>query len=82
MQNLNEHPFSKKRIEVSSSLHDMLMQAPALAKKEKRQTGFFAIVTILCLTLNLLYFNSRQEKLAKEELLETQYANFGSNLSI
>lgn len=70
------------QIEVSPLLHEKLMQAPIQAKRLKRRNTIFTLATIVCVLLNLVYFSSRQEKLAEEQLLETQYANFGSNLSI
>jgi len=79
---MNEHPFHKQKLEVSSALHEKLMQAPILAKKATRRTTIFVVATIICVTTNVLYFSSRQEKLTEEQLLETHYANFGSNLSI
>lgn len=82
MKNSNGHPFQTPQIEVSPLLHEKLMLAPIQAKRLKRRNTIFTLATIVCVLLNLVYFSSRQEKLAEEQLLETQYANFGSNLSI
>ena len=82
MSQINKHPFSLHRIEVSPSLHAKIMQTPLIDKKLKRQTAFLTIVTVLSLTFSLFYFQTQQDKLTEEQLLETQYANFGSNLSI
>ncbi len=82
MNNSNEHFFPMEQIEVSPSLHEKLLQAPQQAKRLKRRTTTFIIATFVCVMLNLAFFSAQQEKLAEEQLLETQYANFGSNLSI
>lgn len=79
---INEHPFRQQKLEVSSSLHEKLMQAPMHAKKLKRRTTFFTLATIVCVVVNLSYLSVQQDKLTEEQLLETHYANFGSNLSI
>lgn len=79
---MNEHPFHKQKLEVSNTLHDKLMQAPMHAKKLKRRNTLFTLATIVCVVANLSYLSLRQEKLTEEQLLETQYANFGFNLSI
>lgn len=79
---MNEHPFHRQKLEVSSTLHEKLMQAPILAKKATRRTTIFTVATIVCVVVNLSYLSVRQEKLTEEQLLESQYANFGFNLSI
>lgn len=70
------------QLEVSPSLHEKLMQTPIQAKRIIRRNTIFMLATIVCVLLNLTYFNAREEKVVEEQLLESQYANFGSNLSI
>jgi hypothetical protein len=52
------------------------------AKKLKRRNTIFTLATIVCVVVNISYLSIRQENLTEEQLLETHYANFGSNLSI
>ena len=69
-------------LEVSSSLHDKLMKSPVFAQKMKFRTLTVSIITTLLILINLFYFMSNQDNLAENQILETQYANFGSDLSI
>lgn len=69
-------------LEVSSSLHDKLMNSPVYAQKIKTRTLAVSIFTTLLILLNLIYYISNQENLADNQILESQYANFGSDLSI
>lgn len=82
MNHPNKHPFLTQEIDVSPSLHANLMRIPRTAKKLKRQSVIFTIVTIFCVTCSLVYVRSYQEKMIEEQLLETHYSNFGSTLSI
>ena len=69
-------------LEVSSSLHDKLMNSPVYAQKMKSRTLTVSIITTLLILINLFYYMSNQDNLAENQILETQYANFGSDLSI
>lgn len=69
-------------LEVSSSLHDKLMKSPVYAQKMKTRTLTVSVITTLLILLNLVYYMSNQKKLAEDHILESQYANFGSDLSI
>lgn len=69
-------------LEVSSSLHDKLMNSPVYAQKIKTRTLAVSIFTTLLILINLIYYISNQENLADNQILESQYANFGSDLSI
>jgi hypothetical protein len=69
-------------LEVSTSLHDRLMKTPVYAHKIKTRSLTLTILTTLLILINLFYFISKQEKLAEDQILESQYANFGSDLSI
>ncbi|MEN9988352.1 MAG: hypothetical protein RLZZ585_1391 [Bacteroidota bacterium] len=69
-------------IEVSSSLHDKLMKSPVHAQKIKTRTLTVSIITTLLILINLFYYMSNQENLAENQILESQYANFGSDLAI
>ena len=69
-------------LEVSTSLHDKLMKSPVYAQKMKSRTLPVNIITTLLILINLFYYMSNQENLAENQILETQYANFGSDLSI
>lgn len=69
-------------LEVSTSLHDKLMKSPVFAQKMKFRTLTVSIITTLLILINLFYFMSNQDNLAENQILETQYANFGSDLSI
>jgi hypothetical protein len=69
-------------LEVSTSLHDKLMKSPVYAQKMKFRTMTVSIITTLLILINLFYYMSNQENLAENQILETQYANFGSDLSI
>lgn len=69
-------------LEVSTSLHDRLMKSPVYAQKIKTRTLTLTILTTVLILINLVYFISNQENLAEDQILESQYANFGSDLSI
>jgi hypothetical protein len=69
-------------IEVSASLHDRLMKSPVYAQKIKTRTLTISILTTLLILINLFYFMANQENIAEDQILESQYANFGSDLSI
>ena len=69
-------------LEVSTSLHDKLMKSPVLAQKMKFRTLTVSIITTILILINLFYYMSNQDNLAENQILETQYANFGSDLSI
>ena len=69
-------------LEVSSSLHDKLMNSPVYAQKMKSRTLTVSIITTLMILINLFYYMSNQDNLAENQILESQYANFGSDLSI
>ena len=69
-------------LEVSTSLHDKLMKSPVFAQKMKFRTLTVSIITTILILINLFYYMSNQENLAENQILETQYANFGSDLSI
>lgn len=69
-------------LEVSASLHERLMKSPVFAQKIKTRTLTLTILTTLLILINLFYFISNQENLAEDQILESQYANFGSDLSI
>jgi hypothetical protein len=69
-------------LEVSASLHDRLMKSPVYAQKIKTRTLTLTILTTVLILINLVYFISNQENLAEDQILESQYANFGSDLSI
>jgi hypothetical protein len=69
-------------LEVSTSLHDKLMKSPVYAQKMKSRTLTVSIITTLLILINLFYYMSNQDNLAENQILETQYANFGSDLSI
>jgi hypothetical protein len=69
-------------LEVSASLHDRLMKSPVYAKKIKTRTLTISILTTLLILINLFYFFTNQQNLAEDQILESQYANFGSDLSI
>ncbi|MEN9971712.1 MAG: hypothetical protein RIS20_59 [Bacteroidota bacterium] len=69
-------------IEVSASLHDRLMKSPVYAQKIKTRTLTISILTTLLILINLFYFMANQENITEDQILESQYANFGSDLSI
>lgn len=69
-------------IEISHSLHENLLKSPFYIKRMKNRNVAFFICTLLLLILNFTIFFTSQEKFAEELILETQYANFGSDLSI
>ncbi len=69
-------------LEVSTSLHDKLMKSPVYAQKMKFRTMTVSIITTILILINLFYYMSNQDNLAENQILETQYANFGSDLSI
>ncbi len=69
-------------LEVSTSLHDKLMKSPVYAQKIKTRSLTVTIITTILILVNLFYFVSNQENLAEDQILESQYANFGSDLSI
>ena len=69
-------------LEVSSSLHDKLMKSPVYAHKMKTRTLTVSVITTLLILINLVYFMSNQKNFAEDQILESQYANFGSDLSI
>ena len=69
-------------LEVSTSLHDKLMKSPVYAQKMKTRNLTVSVITTLLIHLNLVYYMSNQENLAENQILESQYANFGSDLSI
>lgn len=69
-------------LEVSTSLHDKLMKSPVFAQKMKFRTLTVSIITTILILINLFYYMSNQDNLAENQILETQYANFGSDLSI
>ena len=69
-------------LEVSTSLHDKLMKSPVYAQKMKSRTLTVSIITTLLILINLFYYMSNQDNLAENQILESQYANFGSDLSI
>ncbi len=69
-------------LEVSSSLHEKLMKSPVYAQKMKTRTLTVSVITTLLILLNLVYYMSNQKNLAEDNILESQYANFGSDLSI
>ena len=69
-------------LEVSTSLHDKLMKSPVYAQKMKSRTLTVSIITTILILINLFYYMSNQDNLAENQILETQYANFGSDLSI
>jgi hypothetical protein len=69
-------------LEVSTSLHDKLMKSPVYAQKMKSRILTVSIITTLLILINLFYYMSNQDNLAENQILETQYANFGSDLSI
>jgi hypothetical protein len=69
-------------LEVSTSLHDKLMKSPVYAQKIKTRTLTLTVLTTLLIVINLFYFMSKQENLVEDQILESQYANFGSDLSI
>jgi hypothetical protein len=69
-------------IEVSASLHDRLMKSPVYAQKITARTLTISILTTLLILINLFYFMANQENIAEDQILESQYANFGSDLSI
>jgi|688.fasta_scaffold72163_2 hypothetical protein len=69
-------------LEVSTSLHDKLMKSPVYAQKMKSRTLTVSIITTLMILINLFYYMSNQDNLAENQILESQYANFGSDLSI
>ena len=69
-------------LEVSTSLHDKLMKSPIHVHKMKNRSFTVGIITTILILINLFYFISNQDNLAEIQILESQYANFGSNLSI
>ncbi len=69
-------------LEVSTSLHDKLMKSPVYAHKIKTRSLTATIITTILILVNLFYLMSNQENLAEDQILESQYANFGSDLSI
>ena len=69
-------------LEVSASLHDRLMKSPVYAQKIKTGTLTISILTTLLILINLFYFLTNKQNLAEDQILESQYANFGSDLSI
>ena len=58
------------------------MKSPVYAQKMKNRSLTISIITTLLILYNLFYFMSNQETLAEDQILESQYANFGSDLSI
>ena len=69
-------------LEVSTSLHDKLMKSPVYAQKMKTRTLTISMITTLLILINIVYYISNQENLAENQILESQYANFGSDLAI
>ncbi len=78
---MNNKP-SIHSLEVSTSLHEKLLKSPVYAQKMKNRSLTISIITTLLILFNLFYFMSNQETLAEDQILESQYANFGSDLSI
>jgi hypothetical protein len=78
---MNNKP-SIHSLEVSTSLHEKLLKSPVYAQKMKNRSLTIIIITTLLILFNLFYFMSNQETLAEDQILESQYANFGSDLSI
>jgi hypothetical protein len=78
---MNNKP-SIHSLEVSTSLHEKLMKSPVYAQKMKNRSLTISIITTLLILFNLFYFMSDQKTLAEDQILESQYANFGSDLSI
>jgi hypothetical protein len=58
------------------------MKSPVYAQKMKTRTLTVSVITTLLILINLVYYISNQENLAENQILESQYANFGSDLSI
>jgi hypothetical protein len=58
------------------------MKSPVHAQKIKTRTLTVSIITTLLILINLFYYMSNQENLAENQILESQYANFGSDLAI
>lgn len=69
-------------MEVSTSLHEKLLKSPVYAQKMKNRSLIIGIISTLLILFNLFYFMSNQETIARDRILESQYANFGSDLSI
>ena len=69
-------------LEVSTSLHEKLLKSPVYAQKMKNRSLIIGIISTLLILFNLFYFMSNQETIARDRILESQYANFGSDLSI
>ncbi len=78
---MNNKP-SIHSLEVSTSLHEKLLKSPVYAQKMKIRSLTISIITTLLILFNLFYFMSNQKTLAEDQILESQYANFGSDLSI
>jgi hypothetical protein len=78
---MNNKP-SIHSLEVSTSLHEKLKKSPVYAQKMKNRSLTISIITTLLILFNLFYFMSDQKTLAEDQILESQYANFGSDLSI
>jgi hypothetical protein len=58
------------------------MKSPVYAQKMKNRSLTISIITTLLILFNLFYFMSDQKTLAEDQILESQYANFGSDISI
>jgi len=69
-------------LEVSTTLHDRLMKSPVYAQRIKTRTLTLTLLTTVLILINLFYFMSNRENLTEDQILESQYANFGSDLSI
>jgi hypothetical protein len=77
-----KHNRTIQPLEVTTALHDQLMKSPVYAQKLKTHTLTLTILTSLLILINFFYFVSNQENLAEDQILESQYANFGSDLTI
>jgi hypothetical protein len=77
-----KHHIFNHRIEVSPSLHEKLLKSPIISQKVSIRTYALSILSIAIIALNLYFFMANKEKMAEEQILESQYANFGSDLSI
>jgi hypothetical protein len=77
-----KHHLFNHRIEVNASLHEKLLKSPIHAQKEKIRLYTLSILSCVIIALNVYYFMASQEKMTENQILESQYANFGSDLSI
>jgi len=69
-------------IDVSARLHEQLLKSPVYVQKLKTRTVLVSILTIALIVFNVFYFLSAKEKWNEDQIFETQYANFGSNLTM